>query len=504
MTMLDMALQTSRLQPIVEVSSGSIQKEERLCMTSPTTAAPHESLFLSDAAVAKPSVRRQSELPSAGDASNRTVESDITPPAPTTLAQTGVPGDKLLALSLKILNDGELSGRELSGEIKVAYAILEPLLETARGEQLVEVRSASGAGTSGYRYPLTVRGRERASQYLETNGYVGPAPVPLDQYVDYVGEVGRHNCTIDREAIGAGFTDLVMSDDMLDQLGPAVNSRRAMFLYGPPGNGKSAMSAGIGRALGGAVYIPFALDIGGQIVTLFDPVTHVPQPIEEGHELLRSETATDPRWVRIRRPVITVGGELTMEQLDLNFNQLAKCYEAPVQLKANCGVLLVDDFGRQRIPPTDLLNRWIVPLELGTDFLALHTGRKFEVPFDAFVVFATNLEPRDLADEAFLRRIPYKVYAPNPSLEQFSAIFYMVCKKHGVTFDQDVIDHLCKAYYEGRGLEMRSCHPRDLVEHMVNLCHYRNQKVAITEKLLDEACRTYFLDKPLKGTAAVV
>ena len=229
---------------------------------------------------------------------------------------------------------------------------------------------------------------------------------------------------------------------------------------------------------------------------------HQPQPLEEDASLVRSETTPDPRWVRIRRPVITVGGELTMDELHLNFNKLAKFYEAPVQLKANCGVLLVDDFGRQQVPATDLLNRWIVPLESRIDFLALVTGRKFEVPFEVFVIFATNLEPRSLADEAFLRRIPYKVHAPNPSLEQFSAIFYMVCKKYGITFDQSVIDHLCKEYYEGRGLEMRACHPRDLVEHMVNLCDYRGQAPAITERLLDEACRTYFLDKPLYGTEA--
>jgi predicted ATPase with chaperone activity len=193
-----------------------------------------------------------------------------------------------------------------------------------------------------------------------------------------------------------------------------------------------------------------------------------------------------------------------MEQLDLKFNHLAKFYEAPVQLMANTGVLLVDDFGRQRIPAGDLLNRWIVPLESRVDYLALHTGRKFEVPFEVLVIFATNLEPRKLADEAFLRRIPYKVHATNPSLEQFSAIFAMVCEKQGIEFDQTVVDHLCREYYDARGLEMRACHPRDLVGHMVNLCRYRKQPLAITPRLLDEACRTYFLDKPLHGTEAKV
>ncbi len=372
-------------------------------MTTTATEAPHQSLFWSEEATGKPSVRRQSETSKPGESSSQAMESPDAPSAPTTLAQTGIAADKLLALSLKILNDGEMSGSELSGEIKIAYSILEAILEVARGEQLIEVRSASGAGTAGYRYALTTRGRERAKQHLEHNGYVGPAPVPLDRYVRYVEEVGKHNQIIDRETIGSGFTDLIVSDDMLDQLGPAVNSRRAMFLYGPPGERKERDVGG--NRSGAWRRRPHSVCSrhGGQIVTLFDPVTHVPQPLDEEDHLLVAETAADPRWVRIRRPVITVGGELTMDQLDLNFNEQAKCYEAPVQMKANCGVLLVDDFGRQRIPPTDLLNRWIVPLELGVDFLALHTGRKFEVPFDAFVVFATNLEPSNLADEAFLR-----------------------------------------------------------------------------------------------------
>jgi hypothetical protein len=475
----------------------------------PSASAAHESLFLSEPAdetapalrsVRAPAVNGKPVPPPA-----RTSPAlPVVRPAPTTLAETGLVADTLLGLILKFLCARELSGRELADEVKVTYAILEPIIDAARAEQLMEIKHASGAGTAGYTYALTDRGRDRAKYFLETNGYVGPAPVPLDQYTWYVRELGKDNDIVDRDVIAAGLDDLIVADDMLDQLGPAVSMRRAMFLYGPPGNGKSAMSAGIGRALGGAVYMPYALDIGGQVVTLFDPVTHVIQPAGEGNRLVRLDTASDPRWVRVRRPVITVGGELTLEQLDLQFNHLAKFYEAPVQLKANCGVLLVDDFGRQRIPASDLLNRWIVPLEARVDYLALHTGRKFEVPFDVLVIFATNLEPRTLADEAFLRRIPYKVHATNPSIEQFSAIFSMVCEKHGVTFDPAVVRHLCKEYYEGRGLEMRACHPRDLVEQVVMLCRYRKQPLALTPKLLDEACRTYFLDKPLYGTAASV
>jgi predicted ATPase with chaperone activity len=433
-----------------------------------------------------------------------TAGSAVVPLMPSTLEQTGLGIETVLSLTLKTLFVGQMTGRQLSDELKVTYGILEPIIATARAEQLIEVKSASGVGTAGYLYALTDRGRDRAGRFFDVNGYLGPAPVPLDQYVRYVREIAKDDSIIDREGIAAGFTDLIVTEDMLDQLGPAVSTRRAMFLYGPPGNGKSAMSAGIGRALGGAVYMPYAIEIGGQIVTMFDPVTHVPQPADANGSFVRSDTAADPRWIRIRRPVITVGGELTLEQLDLKFNPLAKFYEAPLQLKANCGVMLVDDFGRQRIPASDLLNRWIVPLEARVDYLALHTGRKFEVPFEVLVIFATNLEPSTLADEAFLRRIPYKVHATNPSLEQFSAIFEMVCRKHGIEFDQRVVDHLCREYYEGRGLQMRACHPRDLVSHMVNLCRYRKQPVAITPRLLDEACRTYFLDKPLYGTEARV
>jgi hypothetical protein len=423
---------------------------------------------------------------------------------PSMIAETGLPADHVLALVLKVLYAGEMSGRALSDYVKITYGILEPVIAQARLEQLIEVKRASGIGTAGYEYALTDRGRDRARQFLDVNGYVGPAPVPLHQYVAYMRALTRHNTIIDREVIASGFTDLVVADDMLDQLGPAVSTRRAMFLYGPPGNGKSAMSAGIGRALGDAIYMPYALDIGGQIVTVFDPVTHVIQPVDDGDPLVRPNSAVDPRWIRVRRPVITVGGELTLEQLDLKFNHLAKYYEAPVQLKANGGVLLVDDFGRQRVPASDLLNRWIVPLESRVDYLALHTGRKFEVPFDVLVIFATNLEPRTLTDEAFLRRIPYKVHATNPSIGQFSMIFDAVCRKHGIDFNPAVVDHLCREYYDGRGLEMRACHPRDLIEQMVMLCRYRKQPVAITPQLLDEACRTYFLDKPLYGTEAKV
>jgi hypothetical protein len=254
------------------------------------------------------------------------------------------------------------------------------------------------------------------------------------------------------------------------------------------------------------VFVPHAIDVDGQIITVFDPVNHVALDAEDtGQPGLIKSAPRDRRWVRVKRPVVTVGGELTLEMLDLSFNPISKFYEAPLQLKSNCGVFVVDDFGRQRIRPRDLLNRWIVPLESRVDFLTLHTGKKFEIPFDVLIVFATNLNPESLADEAFLRRIPYKIYAKNPTAEEFSKIFELNCRKKGLSFDPVVIEYLVRRYYEPRGLEMRACHPRDLVDQVMDMCRYHNRTPGITRELLDAACTNYFLDEQAgrtKGTPA--
>ena len=333
---------------------------------------------------------------------------------------------------LKTLVAGEASGSNLADRLRLPFSILDALIQHARVEKLIEVRGTSGAGSAGYRYALTDLGRDRAGQFLDLSRYIGPAPVPLAQYNAYVRACMAARPYVDKDKLSTGFEQLIVSKPMLDQLGPAVNSGKSLFLYGAPGNGKTVIAEGIGRALGDEMFVPHAMDVDGQIITMFDPVNHTHLGgVTGGMDSVVAAAQHDRRWERIKRPVVVVGGELTLEMLDLIFNPISKFYEAPIQLKANGGVFVVDDFGRQRIPPRDLLNRWIVPLESRVDFLTLHTGRKFETPFNVLIVFATNLKPESLADEAFLRRIPYKILAKNPTLDEYCRIFELNCNVAG-------------------------------------------------------------------------
>jgi len=424
------------------------------------------------------------------------------PPLPRTLEDVGLSADQIEQLLIKTLYGAEATGLVLADRLRVAFGILEPLVERARAQRLIEVRGATGTGPASFRYTLTDLGRDRARQYLDINQYVGPAPVPLAAYVAEMRALAGRRGYIDRDRLRGGFQHLIVSDAVLEQLGPAVNAGKAVFLYGPPGNGKTVLAEGMGRALGGDMYMPHAIDVDGQTITMFDPINHDSLEADAdaligpgpAHESVIVGEQRDRRWVRIRRPVVMVGGELTLDMLDLTFNPLTKFYEAPIQLKANGGVFLVDDFGRQRIRPQELLNRWIVPLESRIDYLTLHTGKKFQVPFEVLIVFATNLDPRALADEAFLRRIPYKIPVVDPTLGEYTRIFELNCKRRRLRFHPVIVQYLQRRHYEPAGRPLRACHPRDLIEQVISLSRYRGVEPAITRELLDKACQTYFVD----------
>ena len=424
------------------------------------------------------------------------------PPVPVTLEDTGLTADKIEQLLIKVLHSGEASGLQLSDAVRLPYPILEPIIERCRAERLVEVRGAAGAGTAGYRYALTDLGRERAHKYFEVNQYAGPAPVTLDAYVKAMRSLASVRGYIDRSRLREGFEHLVISDHILEQLGPAVNANKAIFLYGSPGNGKTVIGEGLGRAIGGDMYMPHAIDVDGFIVTVYDPITHESLETDDGAATtsIIVEAQRDRRWMRIKRPVVIVGGELTLDMLDLTFNKVSKFYEAPLQLKANGGVFLVDDFGRQRMRPEDLLNRWIVPLESRVDYLNLATGKKFQIPFDVLTVFATNLDPLSLADEAFLRRIPYKIEIEDPTLQQFTRIFEMCCDRRELKFHPVMVAYLHRRHYRPNARPLRACQPRDLIEQVSALCHYRGEEPKITRELLDAACAAYFVEDTTGST----
>jgi predicted ATPase with chaperone activity len=430
----------------------------------------------------------------------RGAETISAPKAPTTLAETGLSGEAVTDLIFKILYvQGAQSGMQLSQTIRLPFDIVDEQLLMLQNRRFVEVVRTFGPARGNYVFDLAGVGRDRAKAALEASHYVGAAPVPLRVYREWIDKQSVRGLRIGREHIREGFAHLVIEENVLEALGPAVNSASSLFLYGDPGNGKTVIAEAIAAMLGGDIYMPYAVEIDGQEMVLYDPVHHEVVEDEDGQSAeggvawLHGSSDRDARFLKIKRPVIFVGGELALGQLDLQYDVYTKIYQAPFQLKACGGVLIIDDFGRQLVPPRDLLNRWIVPLEKRVDYLTLHTGVKFPVPFDCLLVFATNLNPHDLVDEAFLRRIQYKINIDSPAPDAYREIFMRVCDLYGVRFDEAAIRFIYERYYNERGIEPRACHPRDIIEHLVHVARYEGIEPRFTLDMLEQACESYFL-----------
>ena len=424
------------------------------------------------------------------------------PPVPESVRDTGLSEEFIVDLLLKTLYvQGARTGQQLTASVRLPFAFVDDRLMSLQQRRLAEVRGTTGPNRGGYLFDLTGEGRERAREALASSQYVGPVPVPLTQYRTWVEKQTIRNVHVTREIVRSGFQNMVLSDAVHDVLGPSINSAKSLFLYGAPGNGKTMIAETISHLLGGDIFVPFAVEIEGQIMVVFDPVYHHPveaiDPPEEDGEAgawLKAMPAYDQRYAKVRRPVVLTGGELTLEQLDLQYDHYTKMYQAPFQLKANGGVLILDDFGRQRVPPKDLLNRWIVPLEKRIDFLTLHTGGKFPVPFDCLLIMATNLEPAQLVEEAFMRRIHYKIQIEGPRPEQYAEIFSRCCAERGIEYDHEAVNHIYRQWYGRRGIHPRACHPRDILDHLVDIARFYEGTAVLDHDLVDRACRSYFLD----------
>ena len=384
---------------------------------------------------------------------------------------------------------------DMTSLLKLNSAITLHLIDYLRREKYIEVRGSAnlnGAATSisqNYRYSLNNTGKNRASQLFEFDNYVGPAPVSLEDYWRQVEGQSIKDFQVHRHRLEQEFIGLVISETLVDQLGPAVVSGKPIFIYGPPGNGKTAISLRLGGVMDDPVMVPYALYVEGNVIRVFDEVTHRPVT-GESESLFKA----DGRWVKCQRPTVVVGGEMTLEMMDLSFNPILKYYEAPLQLKANNGLFIVDDFGRQRIPPQELLNRWIIPMENRRDFLCLHTGQKFAVPFDQLIIFSTNLEPESLVDAAFLRRLRHKIKLDHINQEQFRAIFRGVCNNYQLEYSETVVNYLLATYYDPFDRPMDACHPRDLVEQIIDIAKFLEITPQLTPENIDRACKTYFVE----------
>jgi len=419
----------------------------------------------------------------------------IVPPVPSTLEETGINASVVEQLILKLLYfRGDVLGRDLASAIGLRFSVIETLLDGFKRQQQVEVKRSLGMGSVSSQFTLTESGRRHAQNYLDSNQYVGPAPVPVEQFSAVVRKQRAKDGWLTRERLAYAYRKMIVTDRILSQIGPAVSSGNSFLIYGQPGNGKTFLAEALADIDDSCIYMPYAIECQGMIVQLYDPIYHEVIREEDSSSVFSFELPYDGRWFKCKRPFIVSGGELTLEMLDLNYNASTKVYEAPFHLKATNGIYLIDDFGRQRVTPAEVLNRWIVPLERRIDYLSFRSGGKMTVPFEAFLIFSTNLRPEQLGDEAFLRRIHYKMLLQSPCSREYTNIFKAFCAAKGLAISDALVERFIARHYGDGRKQFRRCHPRDVLTHAIDLIHFEKLPCDLTDELLDRAFESCFVE----------
>src|ERR1017187_642781 len=420
------------------------------------------------------------------------------PNEPSSVEETGLPESTIEQIVLKIFYyRGDLYGKDLSTAIGLRFSVIENIVESLRLKHLIQVKRSLGMGSVGAVMGLTEAGRALTREMLEAGQYAGAAPVPLSQYTEQVRRQRPSEGWLTKAALTNALSGMVITEQVLSQVGPAISAGKSMLVYGKPGDGKTYLIESLNNLEGAPVFVPHAIDCQGTIVRVFDPVYHerINEDEESAFVAVNHEAPYDRRWVKCKRPFIVTGGELTLDMLDLRYNATSKVYEAPFQLKANNGIYLIDDFGRQRATPAEVLNRWIVPMERRQDYLSFLTGGKMSVPFEIFLVFSTNLNPAALGDEAFLRRIQYKMLLRGPSEKEFIRIFEDFCAQRQLPLPAGMLERFLEKRYRTTGKLFRRCHPRDVLSHALNLMHFEKLPLALTDEILDRAFNSCFLEE---------